>query len=68
MQHNVREGQLAAEFIGHWDDAHIGDVGMAQEVALKFRRGDLEATDFDQFLKTEVVNMRDFTMGNFVSP
>lgn len=68
MQHDVRERQFAAEFVGHWDDAHIGDVGVAQEVALKFRGGDLEATDFDQFLKTKVVSMRDFPMGGFVSP
>ena len=68
MQHNVREGQLAAEFIGHWNDAHIGDIGVAQEMTLKFCRGDLEATDFDQFLKTKVINTRDFSMDCFVSP
>lgn len=68
MQHDVREGQLAAEFIGYWDDAHVGDVGVAQEMALKFCRGDLEATDFDQFLEMKVVNMRDLSMGCFVSP
>ena len=68
MQHDVREGQFAAEFVGHWDDAHIGDVGVTQEVALKFRGGDLEATDFDQFLKTKVVSTGNFSIGGFVLP
>jgi hypothetical protein len=59
MEHDVREGQLAAEFVGHWDNAHVGDIRVAQKVALELRGGNLEATDFDQLLYTRMVIVRD---------
>jgi len=63
MKYDVREGQLATEFVGHWDNAYIGDIGVAQEVALKFRRSNLEATDFDQLLQTWIVSIKNPSAG-----
>jgi hypothetical protein len=59
MEYDIREGQFAAEFVGHRDNAHIGDIRVAQEVAFKFRRGNLEAADFDQLLQTRMVSVGD---------
>ena len=68
MEHDVSEGQLAAEFVGHWDNAHIGDIRVAQKVALKFRRGNLEATDFNQLLQTSMVSVGDSFKRRAISP
>ena len=68
MEHDVCEGQLAAEFVGHWDNAYIGDIGMAQKMALKFRRGNLEATDFNQLLQMTVVSIGGSSQRGAISP
>jgi hypothetical protein len=68
MEHDVREGQFAAEFVGNWDNAHVGDIRVAQKVALEFRGGNLEATDFDQLLQTRMVIVRDSSGRGVISP
>jgi len=68
MEYDVREGQLAAEFVGHWDNAHIGDIRVAQKVTFKFRRGNLEAADFDQLLQTRMISASDCSRRGAISP
>ena len=45
-----REGQLARELVGHADDAHVRDGGVAEQQPFKLRGRDLEPAHLDELL------------------
>jgi hypothetical protein len=49
---NVCEGNLPGVVIGDTNDAGVRDVGVFQQMALEFSRGDLKTADLQNLLHT----------------
>jgi hypothetical protein len=51
LEDNVSQREFATVIVWYADDARICDVGVQEEVPFKFSRCDLEAFDFQDFLR-----------------